>query len=721
MPTYTVQDTQSNKTIKFEWNDKSPPTDADIEEIFSSAKDFASTEPEQQQEVQQPKLGALKQDPQFSDEPDYSGLPVGVPRQGAGILGKIGSAAVYPMTKVLESNEVFTGEDPFSFGEEQASILDISGHAFRGMLRQGGTSEALIDDITKKEDFGDTAEEFGRFAVQFAGETAFLTGAAKLLSGIGSVKPFIKSFDNIKKDISVDVRKTMEKVIRPRGRKTLKQKEMYYEKATDANIDYIRNKDNIVLNKDGVDVKGELIETAGQWEAANYQQRTSLFEKYHKISTEAELARYQGNPDELIANLQKFVEDPVVINAKPDMARYALEELNKLKMMKARGELTPLNMERLIQAKNENLRLRKLSPDAPTYHKASIDEVYAKYMNDSLDETVRRLPSGDGSKYRETRRLWGAHKQIAQDISDASTRIAHQQPNMFKKGMETFTGYHFLRGAISRNPATFGAAAISKATNAMEVFLGKPNRQIKKMFQRLDKAVSRMDAMAPIIQKVKPKSNKQIGWDGTWTREGSGETIYMGPEEYVPPGLQRAKVGGARSGTRTNVPSIIHPSEAAYPTKKQGLMPSQTSRGTITEEQFRNELITDEMKASLNKQRKPVKQEVKTTLHKAEQAYKPKEVSLRPDQISTLKRRFFPESKKGSPLIMPATTFAKSELPLKLQVKILEIQKTIPLKEIEVVLRPDQRNVLFRRKMKPKSKKGFPLMKPNNINAGSFK
>ena len=466
-------------------------------------------------QVQQPKLGALKQEPQFSDEPDYSGLPVGVPRQGVETLGKIGAASVYPMTKVLESKEVFTGEDPFSLGEKQASILDMSGHAFRGALRQGGASEALIDDITKREDFGDSAEAVGRVITQFGAESAFVGGAAKLLAGIGSVRPFQKSIDVIKNDIARDVRKTMEKVVRPRGRKSLKQKEMYYNKATDANIDYVRNKNNIVLKKNGVDVKGELIETVGQWEAANYQQRTSLFKKYHAISTDAELAKYQGNPDKLIENLQKFVEDPVVINAKSDMAKYALEELNKLKRMKANGELTPLNMERLIQAKNENLRLRKLSPDAPTYHKAAVDEVYAKYMNDALDETVRRLPSGEGSKYRETRRLWGAHKQIAQDISDAATRIAHQQPGGIQKLTETFTGYHLLRGAISRNPATFVAAGASKGVNALETFMNMPNRKIRKMFQRLDKSVSKMDALTPIVQKAKaPKlpPPKQIGW-----------------------------------------------------------------------------------------------------------------------------------------------------------------------------------------------------------------
>lgn len=39
MAIYTVQDSETGKTIKFEWNDKSPPTDKDMEEVFASAKE----------------------------------------------------------------------------------------------------------------------------------------------------------------------------------------------------------------------------------------------------------------------------------------------------------------------------------------------------------------------------------------------------------------------------------------------------------------------------------------------------------------------------------------------------------------------------------------------------------------------------------------------------------------------------------------------------------
>lgn len=45
MPEYTVEDTQSGKTITFDWNGSKPPTDKDMEEVFTSAKEFKPSIP----------------------------------------------------------------------------------------------------------------------------------------------------------------------------------------------------------------------------------------------------------------------------------------------------------------------------------------------------------------------------------------------------------------------------------------------------------------------------------------------------------------------------------------------------------------------------------------------------------------------------------------------------------------------------------------------------
>jgi len=550
---------------------ESKPISENLESVWEQSKTL-------HQQVQKPQLGVetpqekfhfLKQGgpSQFSDKPDFSGLPVGEPAMGA----KAMALPFEPLAQVLRSpgavSEAGLAQRPQGLEEKGASILDFSGHAFRGALRQGGSSEALIDEITQREDFGDTAEAFGRVVTEYGIMSGYAKGALKVLSGASGATAakfgLTKDVDGIRRGLVQNVRKTFEKTVRPKGAKSLKQKTGYYEKATDSSVDIVKNKNNIILEKNGVEVKGELPETMAQWEQANNQSRTRLFDNYSNISTKAEQLAYQGNVDELIVNLEKFVDDAVYQHGKPSMVEYAKITLDDLKNARDNNLLSPKYMERMIQAKNENLKIRKNSPDQKIYHTATVDEVYAQYMNKALGKTVEKLPGGEGSKYRDIRRLYGAHAQVSKDISNAATRIAHTQPNVFAKGIETFTGYHALRGALSRNPATFTAAIASKGVNAIEMFMGKPHRRVTNMFKNVERGVRQIDTLTPIIQKATPPQKppqKRIGWDGTFTRSGSGETIIMGGKE-PPPGLMRAEIGGARSSMPGQPKTTIRKSE----------------------------------------------------------------------------------------------------------------------------------------------------------------
>ena len=507
---------------------------------FSKKIGFGATPEVKQSEVQQPKIGALRQNPQFSDKPDFMGEAVGVPEQGARALGKIADTAFKPVSEILRSpGATYSTEDPYQNLETKGeSILDMSGHAFRGALREGGASEALIDQITEREDFGDTAEAFGRIATEYGAMSGYAKGAVKLLGelpGAFSARfGLTKGVDDIRKGLTQKIRTTFEKAVRPKGAKDFKLKEKYYEKATDSTVDIIKKKNDITLTKNGVDVKGEIPETMGEWEQANWQARKMIAEKYTNMSTKAEQLKYQGDVDNLVKNLEMFIEKPSHQHGAPEMVKYAKQTLDDLKRAKANNQLTPKYMEEMIQIKNQNLRQRMNTPDAKVYQSAKVDEMYNTYMNEVLGNTIEKMGRGEGSKYRDFRRLWGAHKQVSQDISNAATRIAHQQPNSIQKLTETFTGYHFLRGIASQNPATIFAAGTSKGINAIEAFLGKPNRHVRLMFQNVDSGVRKIDALTPVIEKAiappKPPP-KQIGWDGTFTRAGSGEPIAMGGQE----------------------------------------------------------------------------------------------------------------------------------------------------------------------------------------------
>src|SRR3990172_6241072 len=52
MPIYTVRDNETNKTVKFQWNLDTPPTDDDMQEVFNVAKDIKTP-------VSEPEVGKL--------------------------------------------------------------------------------------------------------------------------------------------------------------------------------------------------------------------------------------------------------------------------------------------------------------------------------------------------------------------------------------------------------------------------------------------------------------------------------------------------------------------------------------------------------------------------------------------------------------------------------------------------------------------------------------
>ena len=656
-----------------------------------------------------------------SDKPNFMGEAVGDPAYGAKVIGKATDIAFKPVTETLRSNITTTAEDPFADVEGSGpSILDMSGNVFRGALRQGGASEVLIDDITKREDFGESADMVGRVITEFGIGGLYANSVVQFLGGINKARNLYninKGIAKIERKIAKNIRTTFEKTVKPKksGLASISLKEKYFKKANDAVINLTKNKKNFSFERAGVVEEGLLPQTMSEFEQVNNQARMAMFEKYDKMSTAAEKLKYQVDVDDLVRQLERFADDIVTQDAKPEMIEYANELVAELKMRKTSGQLTPKYAEGMIQAKNENLRLRRMSADTPTYHRAAVDEVYTKYMNEALDKTIEKLPGKAGEKYREFRNAYGAHAQISKDISNAATRLASAGPNVFQKGVDTFTGYHFLRGAMSRNMATTAAAGLSKGANAVEAWLNAPNRMITKMFETTENGLRKISTLTPIVQKAKaPKlpPPKQIGWDGTNTRIQSGETIYLGPEEYEPPGLMKAKIGGARSTTAKKVPTTIREAEPILLTETEKLLPSQMKSAGISESQFRSELISEEMRDIIGKPRQSVTKKVPATRHPTEPAYKSKEVPLRPDQIATLRKRALPVSKTGRPLMVPATEFIKSNIPNKLRIQIQKMAETIPMDEIGVSLRPDQRGVLLKRFVRNESKTGRPLMKP---------
>jgi len=131
MPNYTVQDTQSGKTITFEWNDKNPPTDADMEEIFASAKDF------NQKTTTQPKIDPLK-DIEPLPEANAQGVSEELGRPMLE-MGAMGAGSSIGMASPVPGGSVMGGGIGYAIGKQMADLIYNK--------KKGGLKEQSIDAL----------------------------------------------------------------------------------------------------------------------------------------------------------------------------------------------------------------------------------------------------------------------------------------------------------------------------------------------------------------------------------------------------------------------------------------------------------------------------------------------------------------------------------------------------------------------------------------------
>ncbi len=92
MPQYTVQDTTSGKQVTFDWNDKVPPTDADMEQVFAAAGVTLPPAGEQGE----PTFAVPPSGQTYLRSRDWRDTAREYIGEGTGILGAIGGQALLP-------------------------------------------------------------------------------------------------------------------------------------------------------------------------------------------------------------------------------------------------------------------------------------------------------------------------------------------------------------------------------------------------------------------------------------------------------------------------------------------------------------------------------------------------------------------------------------------------------------------------------------------------
>lgn len=617
---------------------------------------------EQSQPIEQAK--APEQVTRPMDTYDELGLPVGEPE----MLGKAVNLPYEPLQQVLRSpgavTEAGLAERPEALEEKEASILDIAGMAGRAtekILPGGFTAEDAGGDITMTPQL---REKIAQLTVEFGAMHPYTVGMTKILGNVVRTgKAAIKSFD-VK--IASEVEKGITKGIRPSvaGKKSAPDIQRYLNKSNTAVQEIIKNKKALsFIDKSGKTITGQLPENLKEFSQAISQTLKNKFNEYNALAIAAGEKGATVNLEPIAEHLLGIAKDKITKTMNPDVAAFAEKFAERLM---ADGVYTAEEAQKAIATLNDGLKSFFKNPTFENANKAYVQSEVTHKLRSSLDAVIE---NATGTKYAKLKREYGALKTIEKDVAHRVQIDARKSPLGLVDMSDIFTGFHAVKGVITLDPVTVTASVFAKGIAKGHKIIVDPNRIIKKMFKKTDELMRKRSAFEMPVKstpKVTPEP-KQIEWQGVIRESGESIPLRKGEQhaEYVPPGLIKPSWDKAKSAAPPKIKTTIQP-----------------AMGKV---------------------------------------YPEKEVPLRPDQVATLRKRFkLPSSKTGMPLIMPATRIIKSKAPIKLKAAIYEMSESVPMKNIEVVLRPDQGAVLRRRKI-PISKKGQPLYKPSKINAGSFK
>jgi len=470
MPKYTVKNKESGRTITFNWNGKQPPTDKDMEQVFSAAQEFKPTEIEN---VPSGSGGFIE-----SMSPD-------IPEKSPYSL-KNTEGVVRPLMEfggMTAGGVVGTG-----------SPVPGGGIVGAGLGYAAGKKGA---DILYGKPQGTVGEELLTSAVDVSQGAAMEMGGAvigKLVAEYGVPAA---------KQVRTVVKKGMEKAIRPgvAKQRTAAQAKEYYERATDAVTNIVLNKNNLKLTDESGKVVEGLPKSLKQFSDAIDQTKRIIFKEYDDLAKAASAqktktyqfknavgvqpkahiqstARIDLKPIE--KELQTVLSSNPFRDMAPSSAKYAE---SRLKVLANRGSYSPLEAQEAIQILNKTLESFYKNPSFEMATNAGIDAMIANNLRKGLDKTISELT---GKQYQQLKNAYGALKEIEKDVGHRVAIDARKNIKGLIDFSDIFSGGEFVAGVVSMNPAFIARGAVAKSIASFYKYVNNPNRIVKSMFSNVE-------------------------------------------------------------------------------------------------------------------------------------------------------------------------------------------------------------------------------------------
>lgn len=447
------------------------------------------------------------------------------------------------------------------FGEAAGAVGDVAGEAISGAAKfafknfltpeaQGGLKTAGTKVLQSKP---------GQAAISglqqgMAGAERFTSANPRLatnLAAVGNIASFVPigkgaqlvgrewvdfavdSGKAIKRLNTPDVNNAIEtgisKGIKPSvvGKGSLAQMNTYKERAKEAVLNIVKNKDKLSYVDDfGETTSGRTPQTLKEMTEAVDQTKKKIFAEYSALATKAGGQGVSVDLNQVAGELDKIINDKVVQTLSPETAKYAQGLIERFAQQ---GTFTPEQTQQAIANLNQSLQSFYKNPTYGSFQKAQIDALIANNLRESLDTTIT---SAVGEGYGELKKAYGSLKAIEKDVIKRALVEGRKNEKGLIDFTDVFSAGDVVMGLSTGNLAQVAKGGIQKAVASYIKRINSPDHSIKNMFESVEKAIKNKS------EKFVPKSktfkllNRAKGKGGLSIQDISRSGLDMTEKEW---------------------------------------------------------------------------------------------------------------------------------------------------------------------------------------------
>jgi len=340
-------------------------------------------------------------------------------------------------------------------------------------------------------------------------------------------------------DQAIDV--GIEKGIKPSltgSKKSIHGMEKWKSDARTAVYTIVDYKDTLKLTDEFGEAVMGTPQTLKQFSDAIAQTKKEIFKQYDALAKEAGESAFPYISLGPISNkLDDIINSKVLKTEKPDVVEYA-------KQRKALYEgvlYTPEEAQEAIKILNQSLDSFYRNPSYDTASKAYVDSLIANNLRKELDNTITSLT---GTQYQELKNQYAALSAIEKDVVHRTLVDARKNSKGLLDFTDIFSGGEVVAGLISLNPSLIAKGAVQKGIKGYYSFINNPNTQIKKLFEKAEKARSgfKSGAIPPTTVEAKSiaklKANKPQMIDEFLNKQGKYINTDDARKEFIDVGYQ---------------------------------------------------------------------------------------------------------------------------------------------------------------------------------------